>query len=387
MNKNKLKSLSLVIAVTFALAACSTPNSSQKLSENQSNQNITGNNVTAQSSVSSQLIASDLTSYSDDEATFTDSEILANNDTGFATKALGDLAIGKGKRTQEERTPEKDTEKTVSDIKAQADTTSEARANMRTRLDAAGAITKNTDGSVTVNKDLLKSTVKQFMTENKAEIQAKVEKIKDKLKEKKEVAKEKAEKLKNKKAKAKTSNVIEVTNADGSVTKTMSVEFKSENMTKENIVSKTTKDGKMITMSHTLKITAKAFTKTASRIRTFNADGSKQIVTESVTTWTDGRKREVIENRTIDANGIGSGTGTITVTDKDGKVTTRSLDTKITVGTSGEEKVAATATEGQITVIIDEKVSGTTTVKIKEGDKTALTAEINVEEKEEVSAS
>lgn len=377
--KKNIKNLSLGLALLLGLAACSNPNSP---SGNLGNNTQAGSSQNQQASTvsvsSSQQITADLASYSEDQATFSDSEKLASQESGFGTKALAEIVAGK-------KTSELGDESSAAH--EGTGSKSEVRVDMKARLDASGAITKNADGSVTVNKDLLKSTVKQFITDHKVEIQSRIDKVKDKLKDKKEVSKDKAEKLKHKKAKARTSNVAETTNADGSVTKIMSVEFKTDNMTKENIVSKTTLNGKMISMSHTLKITTKAFTKDASRIITFNADGSKTIVTSSVTTFTDGRKREVNETRTVAAGGSGSGTGTITVTDKDGKITAKNLDTKITTTASGDEEVSSTSTDGKTTVTLNENASGKATAAIAEAGKPAETAEVDVEEKEEAEAS
>jgi hypothetical protein len=377
MRTTNLKKFSVTLAMLFSVAACSTPNQtvnkpSQNLNSNSSVSNIISGNVASKLNVStsSKETTNDLTSYSDEEAIFSDSEKIAEEDSSFSVKALGDL-LDRVKNSKAEKA-------NASDKPAK-----EAKITMRARLETSGAITKNTDGSVIVDKTKLKTTVKDFIKENKADLQERLDKVKEKLKERKEVAKEKIEKLKNKKANAKKSNVVETTNADGSISKTMTVELSNNNMTRENTITKTTKDGKLITISHVLKVTAKNFTKNSSRVKTLNEDGSKQVVTESITTWTDGRKREVHETRNIDSKGEGTGTGTITITDKDGKVTTKSLDTKINL-VAGEEKVVATVKEGETTVTLDNNASSTATLSIKEGESTTTT-EVEVETAAEAS--
>ncbi len=372
MNK-KQRVLSISLAVILSgLVACTTPNNpAGNLGNNttEQKQNLTSN---VQASISSQT-ANDLASYHEDEAIFSDSEKLANQENGFSTKGLKDILGDKSKPEPGSST--------------NGEINSQVKADISARLEASGSITKNTDGTVTIDKDKLKAEVKTFISEHKTEIKARIDKIKDKLKDKKEVAKEKVQKLKNKIADIRTSNVVEITNADGSITKTISVEFKTENMAKENIVSKTTKDGKILSMDHTLNITAKAFTRTSSRIITFNADGSKKIVTESTTTFKDGRKREVSETRNIDTNGNGTGTGVITLTTADGKTTTKNLETKVSISVSGDEKVATTSTDGKNQVTIDEDVNGKATATVKEEGKEASTSEIDLQAKAETSAS
>jgi hypothetical protein len=377
--KQRVLSISLAIML-FGLGACTTPNNPAgnlgNNSNTQQNQNINSN---ISDNIASQT-ADDLSSYHEDEATFSDSEKLANQENGFSTQSLKDILGDKPK-------PEPSAKPNSSPSAVNADVRSEVKADISTRLEASGAITKNPDGTVTVDKDKLKAEVKTFISEHKVEIQARIEKIKDKLKDKKEVAKEKIQKLKNKLADVRTSNVVQTTNADGSITNTMSVEFKTENMAKENIVSKTTKDGKIISIDHSLNITAKAFTRTSSRIITFNADGSKKIVTESTTTFKDGRKREVSETRNIDTSGNGSGTGTITVTTADGKTTTKNLDTKVSTSESGDEKVATSSKDGNTQVTVDEGINGKATATVKEDGKETSTSDIDIQAKEETSAS
>lgn len=373
--KNNLKKLSVSLALVMSLAACSTPNSTTDTQNNtNSSQQLT------MSSAASQQASADLTSYSQDEATFIDTELLASQETSFSTKALTDLI---------EKIKDKAEVKTTTEISTTTTATTSSkggvRGDLKAQLESSGAITTNADGKVVVDTTKLRATVKEFVAENKAEIKAKIDKVKDKLKEKREVAKEKADKLKTK-SKVSTSNVVEVTNADGSVTKTMSVEFKSDNMTRENTITKTTLDGKMLSMTHTLNVTAKAFTKTSSRITTFNTDGSKKVVTESVTTYTDGRKREVYETRDINASGSGTGTGTITFTDKNGQTTVKNLETKITLeGTT--PKVDAVVKDGSVEVKLSENASGTATLAVTENNKAVESLQLNVETKVEAEAS
>lgn len=384
--RDNLKKLSVSLILVMSLAACSTPNSATNTQTNSNNSS--SQQLTMSSSVSQQASA-DLTSYSQDEATFSDSELLASQETSFSTKALGDLLEKIADRAEQKKSTEASTTTTAT-VTTTASATNNTRGGLRgdlkAQLESSGAITKNADGKVVVNTTKLRSAVKEFVAENKAEIKGRIDKLKDKLKEKREVAKEKAEKLKTKSSKVSISNVVEVINADGSITKTMSVSFKSDNMTRENVITKTTLDGKMLSMTHTLNVTAKAFTKTSSRIATFNADGSKKVVTESLTTYTDGRKREVYETRDISASGSGTGTGTITFTDKNGQTTVKNLETKITLEGS-TPKVDAVLKDGSVEVKLDDNASGTATIAVTENDKPVESVQINVETKVEAEAS
>src|SRR5690606_23242580 len=104
----------------------------------------------------------------------------------------------------------------------------------------------------------------------------------------------------------RTSETVEVTNADGSITKTMSVEFENEKagLKREVKTSKTfSADGKLLKIEHLLTMTTKNFTREATRTSTFEADGAHTVTTSSVTTFTDGRKKELNEERTVNADG------------------------------------------------------------------------------------
>ena len=56
--------------------------------------------------VASSQATSDLTSYNDDETTFSDSEKLASQDSGFATKALADILAAKKPASQPDAMPD-----------------------------------------------------------------------------------------------------------------------------------------------------------------------------------------------------------------------------------------------------------------------------------------
>src|SRR5690606_17357094 len=129
---------------------------------------------------------------------------------------------------------------------------------------------------------------------------------------------------------------VTVENEDGTTTETMTVNFTNEKqgITRENIISKTSKDGKIIMVDHSLKTTTKAYTRTATRLVTIAEDGTRTVKTQSTTEWKTGQKMERVEERIVAADGSATGSGTMTITSKDGTVKTYNISVNVTA--SGE---------------------------------------------------
>lgn len=143
--------------------------------------------------------------------------------------------------------------------------------------------------------------------------------------------------LKRKDANVKNSDVVEIQNADGTTSKIMTVKFenKTGNNIRENKVVKTfSSDGKLIKMEHYLTVDLNNLDRTYTKIVEYNTDGSKKVVVKSETKWADGKSRIVSEERNINADGSGTGFGTVTITSKDGTVKTYEI--KVTISQDGE---------------------------------------------------
>lgn len=349
-------------------------------------------------------VVQDLASYQEDEAAFADSETLAQSK--FTTKAILDN-IGSGEvkitETLKDKLPE--------DTKVNADTKAKVKVKLDTLvqnqtvkkdLEAAGAITVAADGTVTVDKaklkvylDEKKAKLQAFLKANEAAIKKHVDEVKVKLKADLEANTDldaaKVEELKNKKNKVRTSNTTTTTNADGSITETVLIRFTSPNgqVTRENTISKTTKDGKNVKIEHLLSSTTPAFTKTATRIVVFNADGTRTVTTGSVTTFVkDGRKREVNEQRTVGgANGTGAatGSGTLTLTDATGKATTYNLVLDITA--NGKLTTSTTNPETNTEVKVEQEATGEAKATVTEEGQAAKTETVDIAAASEVDAS
>ena len=312
-----------------------------------------------------------LTSDLDDEAYMNDSESISND--GFATKALGigdgtEVKPGEMRATLFGGTPavsaeaKAEAKADAKEKKAEAkENLKEARADLKearkavvmkrgkvfvANLEATGAVTKNEDGTFKVDAVKLK---------------AEFDKKKDKLQAKVKVAQEKVSKLRRKNnTDVQKSEPDTVTNADGSITKTTKVHFENTRLgiTRDNVVSITTKDGKVVSSTHSLDIKAKNYTKVSTRLMTVNEDGSRDVVFDSTTTWTDGRKKEVHRTKEIGADGKGAGTGTIKITNKAGEMKEYKTNSDITITNMGkpEEKAQETTTAIDPTTNVEVKV-------------------------------
>jgi hypothetical protein len=346
-----------------------------------------------------------LTSDLDDEAYMNDSESISSD--GFATKALGigdgsEVKPGEMRATLFGGTPavsadaKAEAKADAKEKKAEAkENLKEARAELKearkavimkrgkvfvANLEATGAVTKNEDGTFKVDAVKLK---------------AEFDKKKNKLQAKVKVAQEKISKLRRKNnTDVQKSEPETVTNADGSITKTTKVHFENTRLgiTRDNVVSITTKDGKVVSSTHSLDIKAKNYTKVSTRLMTVNEDGSRDVVFDSTTTWTDGRKKEVHRTKEIGADGKGVGTGTIKITNKAGEMKEYKTNSDITVTNMGkpEEKAQETTTAIDPTTNVEVKVveqeDGTATAEVKEEGKVTETAPVNVEQAVEASA-
>jgi hypothetical protein len=343
---------------------------------------------TATTSVEKKQASSDLkealTSDLDDEAYMNDSESISND--GFATKALLDKLekVAEAKADLKLNTP-------IVSAGAKAEAKAELKEARKAvvmkrgkvfvaNLEATGAVKKNADGTFTVDAVKLK---------------AEFDKKKDKLQAKVKVAQEKISKLRRKNnTDVQKSEPETVTNADGSITKTTKVHFENTRLgiTRDNVVSITTKDGKVVSSTHSLDIKAKNYTKVSTRLMTVNEDGSRDVVFDSTTTWTDGRKKEVHRTKEIGADGKGVGTGTIKITNKAGEMKEYKTNSDITVTNMGkpEEKAQETTTAIDPTTNVEVKVveqeDGTATAEVKEEGKVTETAPVNVEQAVELSA-
>jgi len=234
----------------------------------------------------------------------------------------------------------------------------------------SSAIKVNDDGTVTIDPLKLKEEVKKVLEARKKELEKRLSTIKESLSKFKEVSKEKVNKLKRKNNIVRNTDKVVTENSDGTVSETMTVKFENtkQGITRENTVVRTLKDGKLIALDHSLKVTTKNYTRISSRIVTFNEDGSKLVKTSSVTEWKNGRKVERNEERLVSANGSASGKGTITVTNKDGKVKTYNLSVSKTLRGETSSTIKDDETKQEVQIVQDEQ--STVEVVTSESGKT-----------------
>ncbi|GIW23119.1 MAG: hypothetical protein KatS3mg068_2126 [Candidatus Sericytochromatia bacterium] len=223
----------------------------------------------------------------------------------------------------------------------------------------SSAITINDDGTITIDPIKLQNEVKKVLEARKKELEKRLSTINESLKKFKEVAKEKVNKLKRKNNVVRNTDKVVTENSDGTTTETMTVKFENtkQGIIRENTVIRTLKDGKLVSIDHSLKTTTKSYTRTSSRIVTFNEDGSKVIKTTSLTEWKDGRKVERNEERLVSASGNATGSGTITVTSKDGKVKTYQLNVSKTSSGELSSTVKDEETNKELQIVQDEQAT------------------------------
>lgn len=366
----KLGSFALSVFLSLSLISCSTsPNS-----PNNTQQNNTSSNTQNQPNVSSTDLAKiELANLVDEEDVFSDSTDLLNDNT-FTTKADGTLLSGKVEVNAN----------TVVDLQKREELQKLLKDNAKQMKDTFSKISKsitvNDDGTIIVDPNKLKEELKTTLETRKEMIKKTLEKVGSKLKELKELTKDKVEKLRRKNNIVRNSEKVSVTNEDGSVTETMTIKFENTKLgiTRENTVSKTSKDGKVLSIDHSLKATTSAYTKTVTRLVTYNDDGSKTIKLTSVTEWKNGAKSERNEQRIVKSDKTVTGAGTLTVTSANGETKTYNLN--VSVSASGEVTSSATDTSTKEEVQISESSSGQVTqvAKTEAGTTTETTA--NVEE-------
>ncbi|MFN8673061.1 MAG: hypothetical protein U0457_13405 [Candidatus Sericytochromatia bacterium] len=392
MNTSKFLGLSLALLIGVGgISGCQQPMVNKPVATNSnvnSNVNSNSNNVSApvytipnapQTAQNFSAEVQDaLLMDSEDEKYLEDSDTsLANSDKSFAVKSLlpnapagtERLPLATALATKVEAKAEaREAKSEAKDIKAEAKAEAKAvkadakaarpRAEIKKAILGNGAVTRNENGTLTIDKAKLKENFKAV----------------------KEVAKQEVEKLKRKNNVVRTSDVKEQKNDDGSNTKTATVDFENKRTgVKRDIVNVRTvgADGKLDNATHELTATHKNFDRKVTRTVTANDDGSKKIVFDSVVTWKDGRKREVHRETTLDASGNGSAVGTITITAKDGKVTKRDFTSNIT--TTGGVKTMVQDPATKATVTVEEKTDGSamvTTAVDGEASKTETVASV-----------
>ncbi len=273
---------------------------------------------------------------SEDEKYLEDSDTSLSSDPAFATKAI------------------------LTNTKANL--VVKPRKEIKKAILGNGAVTRNESGALVIDKT----------------------KLKDNFKAVKEVAKTQLDKLKRKNNIVRTSDVNEVKNEDGSITKTATIEFENKRTgVKRNIVNVRTLDNeKLENSSHELTSTHKNFDRTVKRTVTVNDDNSKKIVFSSLVQWKDGRKREINKETNLDASGNGTAKGTMVITQKDGKVTTHDINIVIT---GGVPKTTITDPVTKTSVAVEEKTDGsafvtTSTEGSEPKTETFANIEIKVEE-------
>ncbi|PIQ25592.1 hypothetical protein COW64_14660 [bacterium (Candidatus Blackallbacteria) CG18_big_fil_WC_8_21_14_2_50_49_26] len=372
----------------------------------------------ASTSTVASTMQSDLIALHDDEAVYSDASTAAA-DSGFSTKALnipvdpakGEVsAAGLGlarpvatatgvarpaatlaARARVALAKDKAMEAQAR-AKAKLMAKKENIATLKAQFQASGAVTVNEDGTITIDPVKFKAEAKAAMQQKKEKIEARVAKVKDKLQAAKEVAKDKAQQMRRKNNIVRTSDKQTVTNEDGSTTEIVKVSFENTKigLKRDTYISRTTMDGKLVSLDFKLDATATNYTRSVHRTVTVNADGSRTVSVESTTTWKDGRKREVQRQHVVAADGSATGTGTITWTKADGTSTTRNL----TFGASAAGEVTSSCMDPatQTTVTVEESASSsasaesTATVTVEAQGSETTAVEVSVEAEVEAEA-
>lgn len=270
-----------LLANIFLMSACS-----QQMPTTSSNQNSSQTQTSSNSSLSvdSSTDINEIQSYlSDDEETAKDSEIIADGQAGFQTKAIlnGNLKFEsnlKGKISKEER--------------------------------------------------------QQIINDRQKVLNARIKLVDTKLKLYKDVAKALTDKVTRKDVFIRTSDVVEVKNDDSTTTKIINIRFENKadaTIYRENKISKTfSADGQLIKIEHIITANMKNHTRNYTKFVDVSSDGSRNAVINSIIKWDNGRIRTVNETRTISADGSGTGEATITVTTANGETKSYNVTTNIT---------------------------------------------------------
>jgi hypothetical protein len=380
----------------------------------------TGSTATAPIATTSTAnsMQADLVALHEEEALYADSSAAAS-DSGFSIKVLGQdttrgeisatnlglarpVAVAAGAQAKARATVRlplaKDKAMAAQQrAKAQLMVKKENVQALRTQFKASGAVTVNEDGSITIDPVKFKAEAKAAIQMKKEVFQARLDKVKGKLQATKALAQAKIEKLRRKNNTVRTSDVEKVTNDDGSMTETIKVEFENTRtgLKRTTYLARTTKDGKLMSVDFKLDASATNYTRTVNRTVTVNADGSRNVSIESITKWTNGRMREVNQERVVSADGSVTGTGTITITGADGKTMTRNLTLGITA--AGDMTTACMDPETQTEVTIEEpaaasastETTATVTVDVPATSDAAaesVASEVNLEVEAEAQA-
>jgi len=262
-------------------------------------------------------------------------------------------------------------------------------------LSRLGAVEIRPDGTIIiypaqVNQFIVnqESKYRKSMETPKKDLFGRLDKVNKHLENKKATPKASNKKLTQKNVEVKNSSIVKTTNEDGTVTKTVSIEFKNvkTGATKTNKVSKTySVAGKLIKAEHVLDIKIGEYTRKTTRIME-TKDGTTKTTTESRTVWANGKTREVYEERVRNADGSNSGKGTITIKNPDGKVITYNLNTSVSVtggvisnadDIANDTQVSASGDAEGNAVVTDE--NGTSTIP---GDEVSETEQNNSNEVE-----
>ena len=416
-------SLSILLAGGM-LSACqnrgnggpATPNTSTPSTSTPSNSNpdssTPGNSSsnTSSSASSSADLESALQAVAADDASFADTESAAEGD--FTTQAEGfetdgDIGITQtptrveriearlgAELTDEQKARLKAAvkdkkQKVKAATKARVEAAAKKRLDMalkrKAALEASGAVTVNGDGTFTVDPAKLRAHVKGKLETARARFQAAKAKAKAKLAVRKEIAKSRVQKFRRKNHTARISDVEEITNEDGSITRIATVEFENTRTgVKRTVIhSRTHMNGKLIATHSELMTTGpNGYERNATRDVEVAEDGSRTVTTESTTSWPNGKTRTRSETRSVAADGSATGSGTVTVTMPDG--TSKTYDYSVGVTASGDVVVegddAADSSEDsaesvEVTVIDEADSEETTVVVESEGETTESTVD------------
>lgn len=351
-----------------------------------------------QQNSTTQNMQDSLVALHDEEALYNDSLTIAQDDGGFSTQMLdaaplkAQVSASLAQQRLQQQPPRPAVKRKINKnakqaLKARFEMKQEQVQRFKMRAKAASAIKFENKRIIIIDKKAFKQGVKEDLKDKKDKFERHLRKHKAQLKIKKQLAKAQLKKLKRQNMIVRTSDKITTENEDGSITETLKIHFENPRigLTRDITLAKTMLNGKAVSIEFDLKATAKHYTRSAHRVVTFNEDGSKHVVSESVTEWKNGKKREVQQERLLNADGSGSGTGTVTLTLPDGTIKTHQISTNI--DTDGALSSDATSEEGE-EVILEENAEGEATVVVDEGDGEEPTEEaVDIEEEAEEEAS
>ena len=352
----------------------------------------TGSN-TSESQESAANLSAELQAVVADDATTSDS---AKADSGFSTAMLesdllGGPIAGPGQVTATAvlnpgtvLTPRRVDAATRTRLEGRRKAGMALALKSKSILMKSDALTVNADGTITVDPAKIRAYVKAQVEARAAKLKAFYDANKDKLKAGKAAAKEQIAKMRRRNNVVRTSDVVSTTNADGSVTKTITVEFKNEKtgVMRNVVASRTHKDGKLVSADYLLTVTGpNGFSRTVHRSMTTNEDGSRTWTTQAKTTWGDGRTSERNETRTVnpgDNSAVGGGTVAVTEGSE-----TEDYDYEVVVDAEGNETVSgdedadseAVSDEEEVEVVVEDTTADETPA---DGDE--VTVAVTVDE-------